>query len=79
MIKVLELFDSYYDTITNYKPLQIQKEISKELIDIGEDNFDSILTSLQEIEEKDEDNIITSDLLYNIFLNLCFIRPKNLN
>ena len=75
LIKVLELFDSYYDTITNYKPLQIQEDISKELINIEEDNFDSTLTRLKEIEEKDEDNIITSDLLYNIFLNLCFIRP----
>ncbi|KAK8838645.1 hypothetical protein M9Y10_032681 [Tritrichomonas musculus] len=78
LIQLLELFESYYDTITNFKPLQTQKDISNELLNIEENNFESILTHLSEIEKNDQDNIITPDLLYNIFLNLCFIRPTKI-
>lgn len=78
--KLIDIFEQSYDLITNDSILNIQKEITNEIIDITEENCDQLIAKIiEKYEEKDDNNfILDNDFLYTVVLSTCIIRSNKI-
>lgn len=74
LLLLLELYDKYYNLISSDKNLQTLKEITNKLINISEDDFEALLNDFQNIDNE----ILTKEFIYNLFLTTCLSRPTKI-
>ncbi|KAK8837369.1 hypothetical protein M9Y10_036802 [Tritrichomonas musculus] len=71
---LIELFENYAIQISSNQTFQVLREISNKLINITEDDFESLLQDFQNVDK----DILSQEFVYNLFLTICLVRPTKI-